>query len=78
MEPDPIAALTRAVTAGDPITSLAAIAEFRRELARMEAVAVRRARAQGASWTEIAAALGLSKQAVHKKHGGRGLFRTRN
>ncbi|MGA5761814.1 hypothetical protein [Nonomuraea bangladeshensis] len=78
MEHDPIAALTRAVTADDPINSLAAIAEFRRELARMEAVAVRRARAQGASWTEIAAALGLSKQAVHKKHGGRGLFRAQD
>ncbi|MED7931742.1 hypothetical protein SMD20_46510 [Nonomuraea sp. LP-02] len=78
MEHDPIAALTRAVNADDPISSLAAIAEFRRELARMEAVAVRRARTQGHSWTEIAAALGLSKQAVHKKHGGRGLFRAQD
>ncbi|MGW2161450.1 hypothetical protein [Nonomuraea sp. NPDC001699] len=40
-----------------------------------EAVAVRRARTQGDHWTEIAAALGISKQAVHKKYGGRGLFR---
>jgi len=67
--------LAQAVNAGNPIDSLATIAELRREMARLEAVTVRRARAQGNSWTEIAATLGISKQAVHKKYGGRGLFR---
>ncbi|MEO3891551.1 hypothetical protein [Nonomuraea sp. B5E05] len=76
MEPDRIAVLAEAVNADDPISSLAVIAELRRELARLEAVTVRRARAQGNSWTEIAATLGISKQAVHKRYGGRGLFRT--
>ncbi|MFI6738461.1 hypothetical protein ACIBI9_36530 [Nonomuraea sp. NPDC050451] len=76
MEPDRIAVLAQAVNADDAISSLAAIAELRREMARLEAVAVRRARAQGNSWTEIAATLGISKQAVHKKYGGRGLFRS--
>ncbi len=35
---------------------------------------VRRARNQGATWEQIAAALGVTKQAVHKKYGGRGLL----
>jgi hypothetical protein len=76
MESDRIAALAQAVNAADPISSLAAIAELRREMARLEAVTVRRARTQGNNWTEIAATLGISKQAVHKKYGGRGLFRS--
>ncbi|MGI5271343.1 hypothetical protein ACQEUU_19455 [Nonomuraea sp. CA-218870] len=75
MEADRIAVLAQAVNTDDPISLLAVIAELRREMARLEAVAVRRARTQGNSWTEIAAALGISKQAVHKKYGGRGLFR---
>jgi hypothetical protein len=32
-------------------------------------VRVENARAQGWSWQQIAAALGVSKQAVHEKHG---------
>jgi predicted DNA-binding protein YlxM (UPF0122 family) len=32
---------------------------------------VRRARALGWSWQEIADVLGVSRQAVHKKHGRR-------
>lgn len=43
--------------------------ELTRELDRAEALAVRRARAQGASWQLIALALEVSKQAVHKKYG---------
>nr|WP_136706818.1 hypothetical protein [Agromyces sp. H66] len=43
--------------------------EVNRELDRAEAVAVRRARAAGASWQIIALALEVSKQAVHKKYG---------
>ena len=41
------------------------------ELARIEAENVRRARAQGSSWVAIADALGVSRQAVHKKYGRR-------
>ncbi|WP_394551070.1 hypothetical protein ACDF64_10555 [Agromyces sp. MMS24-JH15] len=43
--------------------------ELGRELDRAEAVAVRRARAAGASWQLIALALEISKQAAHKKYG---------
>ncbi|WP_368498841.1 hypothetical protein [Herbiconiux sp. A18JL235] len=53
----------------DPIVSLRAVAGLRRELDRVEAVAVRRARTANASWQLIALALGVSRQAVHKKYG---------
>ena len=33
------------------------------------AVQVRNARTKGWSWQDIAGALGVSRQAVHKKHG---------
>ncbi len=54
----------------DPLRALAATAGLRAEVARVEAVAVRRARTQGLSWAQIAAALGVSRQAVHRKYGG--------
>lgn len=53
----------------DPIEALRAISRLRRELDRTEATAVRRARNANASWQLIALALGVSKQAVHKKYG---------
>jgi DNA invertase Pin-like site-specific DNA recombinase len=55
----------------DPIEALRAIERLRRELDRVEAVAVRRARNANASWQLIALALGVSRQAVHKKYGRR-------
>jgi hypothetical protein len=42
-----------------------------------EALQVDNARKQGWSWQQIADALGVSKQAVHKKHGERRLMRRR-
>ncbi|WP_382307620.1 hypothetical protein [Herbiconiux sp. UC225_62] len=62
---------TLAADAGsnDPIVSLRAVAKLRTELDRIEGVAVRRARNANASWQLIALALGVSRQAVHKKYG---------
>ncbi|MFF1574157.1 hypothetical protein ACFVWR_15550 [Leifsonia sp. NPDC058292] len=55
----------------DPIVALRAVAKLRAELDGVEAVAVRRARNANATWQLIALALGVSKQAVHKKYGRR-------
>jgi DNA-directed RNA polymerase specialized sigma24 family protein len=53
----------------DPRVGLRAVTALRTLLERLEAVQVRNARASGWSWQEIAAELGVSRQAVHKKHG---------
>ena len=57
--------------AEDPYDALRAIAKLRTEINKVEAVTVRRARNRGASWQLIALALGVSRQAVHKKYGRR-------
>lgn len=58
------------VDGAEPLAALRAVAATRSELERREAVLVRRARVRGASWSAIAVVLGVSRQAVHKKHGG--------
>jgi hypothetical protein len=57
--------------AGDenPLKALHAVSEMHRELDRYEATLVRRARNLGMGWQMIATALGVSRQAVHKKYG---------
>jgi uncharacterized protein YerC len=47
---------------------LRAIAELKAELAALERERVAEARAQGSSWSEIARHLGVTRQAVHRKH----------
>lgn len=59
---------------GNPLVGLGGVAELRGEVERAEAVLVRRSRNAGATWVQIAAALGVSKQAVHQKYAGRGLL----
>jgi hypothetical protein len=63
--------LAAAVDSRDPSTGLAAVAALRRLLDELEAVQVSSARAQGWTWQAIAAALGVRRQSVHKKHAGR-------
>ena len=58
-------------TSEDPEVGLRAVAALRRLLERLEAIHVDGARTHGLSWQEIADELGVSKQAVHKKHGKR-------
>ena len=74
MDVKQLTALARATADEDPLVGLDAVVQVRQEMERVEAVLVRRARNQGATWVEIAAALGVSKQAIHKKYSGRGLF----
>ena len=66
--------LATEVGSSDPAKGLRAVAALRRLLERLEELHIDRARDQGWSWQEIAAVLGVSRQAVHKKHGGRGLL----
>ncbi|MGH2788668.1 MAG: helix-turn-helix domain-containing protein [Actinomycetota bacterium] len=70
--------LAGAADSKDPDVGLRAVAALRKLLEQLESVQVRNARNQGWSWQEIADALGVSRQAVHKKHaGGRGFGRRR-
>ncbi len=63
--------LAAAAASTDVRTGLRAVVALRKLLEHLEAVQVASARRQGWSWQEIAAALDVSKQAVHKKHAGR-------
>lgn len=55
----------------NPLAALHAVAQLRVELDRHEATLVRKARNLGMGWQMIATALGVSRQAVHKKYGKR-------
>jgi hypothetical protein len=63
--------LAAAADSADPRTGLRAVAALRRLLEQLEALQVDNARADGWSWQDIAAVLGVSRQAVHKKHAHR-------
>jgi DNA-directed RNA polymerase specialized sigma24 family protein len=65
------ATLAEELEALEPADALRQVAELRARLGAEEAVHVHRARNAGLSWAEIAEALGVSRQAVHKKHRGR-------
>ncbi|MGQ0832671.1 MAG: helix-turn-helix transcriptional regulator [Microthrixaceae bacterium] len=51
----------------DPAAALAAVVALRRLADRLEMAAAKAAVEQGWSWTDVAAALGISRQAAHKK-----------
>jgi hypothetical protein len=62
--------LAGAASSKDPAVGLRAVSALRGLLENLEALQVENARDQGWSWEQIAGALGVSKQAVHKKHAG--------
>ncbi|HEY0699551.1 MAG TPA: helix-turn-helix domain-containing protein [Micromonospora sp.] len=63
--------LAAAAGSADPRVGLRAVRALRRLLERLEEIQVDNARRQGWSWQEIADALEVSRQGVHKKHAGR-------
>jgi hypothetical protein len=63
--------LAAAAGSTDPRVGLRAVLALRKLLETLEVLQVGNARRQGWSWQDIAEALEVSKQAVHKKHAGR-------
>jgi Homeodomain-like domain len=55
----------------DPADALATVGALRRLADRLEDAAVEKAIAEGWSWAQVAEALGVTRQAVHKKHARR-------
>ena len=55
----------------DPTVGLRAVAALGRLLEQLEALQVDNARARGWSWQDIAEALNVTKQTVHRKHSRR-------
>lgn len=55
----------------DPADGLAAVIALRRLADELEAAEVERAMRAGWSWSRAAEALGVTRQAVHKKHAKR-------
>lgn len=52
----------------DPAEALAAVVALRLTADKLERKAIVRALDQGWTWAQIAEALGVSKQAAHKRH----------
>ncbi|MFD8560393.1 hypothetical protein ACFV1N_24215 [Streptosporangium canum] len=55
----------------DPADALAAVAALRHLADRLEDAAVEQAMHAGWGWPDVAEALGVTRQAVHKKHAKR-------
>jgi hypothetical protein len=63
--------LAGAASSKDPSVGLQAVCALRTLLESLETLQVENARDHGWSWEQIAQSLGVSKQAVHKKHASR-------
>ena len=59
--------LRRAHNLDLPFSAFQAIAALRAELERLEWAAIDSARAKGATWDEVASALGVTRQALHQR-----------
>ncbi len=75
--PNELQQLARELDSRDPAVGLSAVAALRRLVEELEAAHVHHARAEGMSWQAIADVLGISRQAVHKKHARGGVLRRR-
>jgi hypothetical protein len=63
--------IAEATVPEDPADALAAVGALRRLADRVEDAGVERALRDGWSWAQVAEALGVTRQAVHKKHARR-------
>jgi Clp amino terminal domain, pathogenicity island component len=61
----------RATQPDSPIDGLRAVAQLRNDLERLEADYVQEAVTSGLPWSRVAEALGVSRQAAHKRHSRR-------
>lgn len=64
---EPIAGPFEVADPSDPEAALASVVALRRLADRLELAAVNVAVKRGWSWTDVAAALGVTRQAAHKK-----------
>ena len=69
--------LASAAGSRDPAVGLRAVASLRQLVEELQELQVDNARAAGWSWQEIASALGVTKQAVHKRYAGGPIFARR-
>lgn len=67
----PVDVARTAADTSDPLTGLRAVASLRRLTDMLELQQVEEALRAGHSWPEIATALGVTRQAVHKKYARR-------
>ena len=73
------AQVASAASSKDPSVGLRAVRSLRVLVERLEGLQVQNARHAGWTWEQIAQQLGITRQAVHKKHaGGRGPLRRRD
>jgi DNA-directed RNA polymerase specialized sigma24 family protein len=73
------AQVATAASSKDPSIGLRAVRSLRVLVERLEALQVQNAREHGWTWEQIARALGVTQQAVHKKYAsGRGPLRRRD
>src|SRR3954451_20304280 len=67
----PATLAARAIGAADPRERLRSISTLRGELDDLEAQSVRAAVRGGDSWSQVAEALGVTKQSAHRRYAGR-------
>jgi DNA-directed RNA polymerase specialized sigma24 family protein len=67
-ETEDTARVASAAASRDPAIGLRAVASLRLLVERLQELQVANARDRGWSWQEIADALGVSRQAVHKRY----------
>ena len=60
--------IVRIPSPNDPAEALAAVVSLRRLAEQLERAAVARAIAEGWTWAQVAEALGVTRQAAHKRH----------